>query len=488
MKRDLAMAGLGVAAPVAYLLIARLMGAVGFPLDDAWIHQTYARNLGWDGQWAFILGQPSAGSTSPLWTLLLAVGYTLRIDYLVWTTALNALLLGGLAWLAYRLSNQWWVGVLVALEWHLVWAAASGMETILFSVLVLGAWLLASSRERRTSQKSIGGAAEPPRLSIFGSPLWRSFWGGVLIGLALWARPDGLTLLPFCGVLVWQGEGAGRQPGPVKRLGAWLGGAVLILLPYFLFNLALSGQLWPNTFFAKPAEYASLLALPLWQRLAQIFSAPFIGGLAVLLPGIVLGARRRWAQLAWVGAFLLAYTLRLPVAYQHGRYLIPVIPLLLVIGAEGLAGWVRADAPQLWRRVASRAWAAAVGAVVVAFWLLGARALAADVNFIESEMVTTAKWAAVNIPSQTAVAAHDIGALGYFTDLQLIDLAGLASPEVIPVLGDEARLWAFIRQSQAAYLITYPGWCPSFGADPALTPVFRTGTGCDNMTVYRLRQ
>jgi hypothetical protein len=36
-------------------------GQFGLPLDDAWIHQTYARNLGLNGVMAFSLGQPSTG-------------------------------------------------------------------------------------------------------------------------------------------------------------------------------------------------------------------------------------------------------------------------------------------------------------------------------------------------------------------------------------------------------------------------------------------
>ena len=35
------------------------------------------------------------------------------------------------------------------------------------------------------------------------------------------------------------------------------------------------------------------------------------------------------------------------------------------------------------------------------------------------------------------VAAHDIGALGYLDDHQLVDLAGLITPEVIPFMLDE---------------------------------------------------
>src|SRR5437660_179133 len=92
----------------AYLGLSATGGDLGFPLDDSWIHQTYARNLALRGEFAFIPGQPSAGSTSPLWTLLLAVGYLARINALVWTYALGAALLGLNAWLVYRLMLYWW--------------------------------------------------------------------------------------------------------------------------------------------------------------------------------------------------------------------------------------------------------------------------------------------------------------------------------------------------------------------------------------------
>lgn len=48
-----------------YIAAAYYGGLRGFPLDDAWIHQTYARNLAQSGQLAYLPGQPSAGSTSP---------------------------------------------------------------------------------------------------------------------------------------------------------------------------------------------------------------------------------------------------------------------------------------------------------------------------------------------------------------------------------------------------------------------------------------
>ena len=72
-----------------YLIASRLTQSVGFPLDDAWIHQTYARNLGVNGEWSFIPGQASAGSTAPLWTMVLAIGHALGTGPFLWTFLIN---------------------------------------------------------------------------------------------------------------------------------------------------------------------------------------------------------------------------------------------------------------------------------------------------------------------------------------------------------------------------------------------------------------
>ena len=68
-------------------------GFSGFPLDDAWIHQTYARNLARSGQLAFVPGIPSAGSTAPLWSFLLSLGYLLGVPFQIWTYGLGLILL-----------------------------------------------------------------------------------------------------------------------------------------------------------------------------------------------------------------------------------------------------------------------------------------------------------------------------------------------------------------------------------------------------------
>src|SRR5690606_41130388 len=76
---DVILGSLAAALVVIYVQAA----GGGFPLDDSWIHQVYGRNLAQTGQWAFITGQPSAASTSPLYTVLLAAGYRLNSSYAV---------------------------------------------------------------------------------------------------------------------------------------------------------------------------------------------------------------------------------------------------------------------------------------------------------------------------------------------------------------------------------------------------------------------
>jgi len=44
------------------------------PLDDAWIHLGYARNLLAHGYYTYNPGSVQTGATSPLWTLTLAAG------------------------------------------------------------------------------------------------------------------------------------------------------------------------------------------------------------------------------------------------------------------------------------------------------------------------------------------------------------------------------------------------------------------------------
>jgi len=467
-----------------YLGFSSAGGYLGFPLDDAWIHQTYARNLGQRGEFAFMPGVPSAGSTSPLWSYFLSVGYVLRLEPRLWTYFLGALALALNAYLAGKLAQSLWpefktgvialVAAAVALEWHLSWAAASGMETALFAACAL---------------------------AVFTLPPTRPVLLGLLVGASMLLRPDGLTLLPFALARVLPAPPFFPVlSSPNNEKNAWLRvllGFLMFFIPYLGFNYWLAGAIWPNTFYAKQAEYAILRQFPLWQNAWNVLQQPLLGAQALLLPGwlalVWRAAReRRWAHLVpllWVGAYLAAYILRLPVTYQYGRYVMPVIPILVTLGVGGLAGLVRPAAEKFLTRIFSRVWLLAVVILWLGFWGYGALLYLRDVRIIETEMVATAKWVAANTPPGAVIAAHDIGALGYFGERRLLDLAGLISPEVIPFIRDEARLTEWLTTSGAQYLVTFPDWYEHladgreklFGTTAPYSPA----AGGTNMAVYR---
>jgi hypothetical protein len=475
----LTLLGLSILSVCAYLFASHFYYRLGFPLDDSWIHQTYARNLALRGEWAFLPGQPSNGSTAPLWSALLAIGYLLRLAPYVWTYALGAVILWGLALLAERAVRHLvpacrprfpWAGMLMTLEWHLVWAAGSGMETLLHAALITFV-LVRLTFERRNY-----------------------FSLGLLTGLSLWVHPDGITLLGPAVVAILLGETSfKRRARALVNLGLGFGGLFAL---YLLFNLVLNGSPWPNTFYAKQAEYVVLLQIPLLKRFGLEAVQPLVGVGIALLPGALITAvtaihRRAWgllAGMAWFLGYIGLYAWRLPVTYQHGRYIIPAMPAFFIWGLAGLAGSVFCTSSR-WRWALSTFWKLSTGLLLLAFWGRGARVYAQDVAVIESEMVTVAHWVSANLPANALVATHDIGAMGYFRGHNLVDLAGLVSPNVIPFIRDESGLRKYLNERGVEYLGTFPDWYPSLTRD--LQPVFRTGSpfapalGEENMAVYR---
>jgi len=478
------LAGISLAAVCTYILASFSYFRIGFPLDDAWIHQTYARSLAQTGLWEFFPGQSSAGgSTSPLWSMLLALGHFLKLNIYLWTFGLGALSLWGTACLAewtvrrvipgYR-SLIPWVGILFACEWHFVWAAVSGMETSLhiFFMMLFFALLTGS----------------PGRVL----PL------GLITGLSIWVRPDGITLLlPLFLSISLSISPAGNRINNIFKAGL---GFAIFAVPYLLFNLASTGTLLPNTFYAKQTEYSILQSVPLYSRFFEQAIQALIGPGIILLPAgvfwLVRVIRARdggmLASFVWIVTYLGLYAIRLPVIYQHGRYAMPAMPIVLLMGCLGGSEWFAIRTKRAKTNPFQVAWVLSAGIICAFYFVSGYWTYAKDVAFIESEMVDTAYWVSANIPSDKLISAHDIGALGYFGSHRLIDLAGLISPEVIPFMRDQAQLAQFLDKNSVDFLVSFPSWYPDLirGKVVVFSPESRflkTYSG-ENMAVYRWKQ
>ena len=512
-QRDVLIVVLAILVVTVYALTAATIVAErgapdvpGFPLDDSWIYQTYARNLAQTGQWAFIPGIPSAASTGPLYTALLAVGYALGVPYAIWTHGLGAAALALCALVGMRVATRLFpgvrhIGLLTGLAlvtaWHLVWAAASGMETMLFAALTLVVMDLALRQIDSTADvrgRWLGGMAF-----------------GVTGALLIATRPEGVLLCGLAGLAMLI-----ARPQPDARLFlAWMGGALfgglIGILPYALLNLSLSGSLLPNTFDAKQIRNTPLLARGFPANLVSMIEPLAAGPQLLLVPGVVLAltqfARGRrpgimvlcLMPLAWSAALIVLYALRLPAPYQHGRYVIPALPAFLVIGVGGTA-WIAARHPRkALVRVVQRSFLLTAALLFPIFLLGGARVFGEDVWQINSDMIVAAQWVAANVPPDELLAVHDIGAVGYFASSPerprpILDIAGLVSPEVIPLFFDPEGMRDLMRARGVRYLMVLPpqwddlwlGDAERWGAE--FCERFNAGGGMFGMTIYEYRE
>lgn len=461
------------------------LGTLGFPLDDSWIYQQFARNLAQYGTFTYNPGVPASGATSVLWVPVLALAYALGVDPIIWTYACGAIALFGLALASYWTSLAVFPGrrgvalvtaVVVAADWRMTWSALSGMETAIFTAL---------------SVVMLGVAVK--RLN----PLLI----GVIGGLLAIARPEGLLLLTIASAISLASlDGIPLTRRFLHAIGV-IAGSGAVLAPYFALNWSLTGTWMPTTFYAKQALYAAVTSSGRVAYLIEAARMILIGPAAnaIFAVGAVVAAHKilasrnllRCLPLVWVAVLLVVYALRLPVSFQHGRYFMPLIPVAIIYSVAGTSDLLTLARLHSYRML-QLAFPVLAAALVIISWAIGARILATDVGIIESEHVETARWIDAHTPPGSVVATHDIGALAYFSGRRIIDTTGLLAPDFIAVVRDDKRTLALAQEKGADYFAFLPDWYPRLEPELRGEKVFEASGdylrrfGRRSMVVYRL--
>jgi hypothetical protein len=425
-------------------------GQFGFPLDDAWIHQTYARNLGLHGVMAFSPGQPSTGSTSFGWTLLLATGYWLKVPFFLWTYLWGSIFAVATAFITARLSQNYFdnfrnaliVGVICILEWHLAWAAVSGMEISLFTFLTLLFLLLIN---RDISPWLLGG----------------------LTGMIVLVRPEGIILTSiYVFKLILAGPRETKQI--FLQAAAFLLALSIIISPWVVFNLTYSHRPFPNTALAKFMLYGYPWSLGKSLRyLWNVFIYFLNGPLLLLVPSAgfaiynatMTKSKSHFYPSAWFFSLIGLYAVALPIFPDHGRYLMPLIPLVTIYGIEGLNQLVKRFARS--SLIPYTVWVSLFGMVFM-LWINGASDYAYRIQLFNIVHIQAARWINANTPQDARIATHDIGIIGYYTERQIVDLAGLVTPEIVSIMNDPQKMAEYVRAQQVTYVIVYSGYYREF--------------------------
>lgn len=474
-------------------------GTIGFAMDDAWIHAAVARNFVEGSGWSVVPGRTLSVSTSPTWTLLVAASYFVVRDPIISVLLLSLVLMAGATALFYllveRLTGRPWLalvgGGLFFLNPIAIWGLASGMELplVLLALLAVLAGYYFS---------------EPVSLA-------RLLLVPLLLAFAAVTRPELFLLIPiavldtFYRIWVSGRDDARRQ---AWRTALIQSGVILAALsPYFIFNLVAGGRLFPSTYYAKTLVrgiglsaalqsgnwgeiHRALVTDPLAQ-VSDLVRTLFAHNPAVLLlfvPGLLLFCRE-FANTYTARGNLLAFSVFvLPwfmgmtsptraLSNHADRYYVifpPLVLLLSLLAVDFLLRRAKLVVLPL----------ACVVLMVLAPW----RSTAGAVNYLVTDVDSTERlyhrmgvWIRDNLDPRAKLATNDIGGIAYFAARDLIDVMGLASPEIWPVLWrasgrpqDLGKLKDYLRREKIEYLLVSPKYYPALVRDKKVfTPIMK---------------
>jgi hypothetical protein len=394
-------------------------GHLVYVIDDPYITMAMAKNLALHGQWGITPFQFSSSSSSPLFTLLLAVAY--RLTGVRPETALLLSWCFGLVslWAASRLLRRYvelWVEGLTLLSIVLLTplfvTGTLGMEHSLHLLLCL---LLAA----RWESSSPGATAKT----------------GLLVAAICGVRYEGLLMAAVLVLLLlldrrWLRAG-------VVAVAAWVPVGV-----YAVFSLAHGGDWLPNSVALKGLHVSGLGFAARVAAMRAVLSSNLYRGLplcmllgAVIVVGIGLAVSRKGNDherrqrllhlLTLVGGTGILHLLTGDVgwAFRYEDYLIGL----------GLVAIVCALPPL--HEINRLACVAGTLLFTCALLLLSARAVLAAAllprysQAVYRQQLQTAQFLG-RYYAGAEIAANDIGLINFTTDLHCLDLSGLASAEV----------------------------------------------------------
>ncbi|MCA0458923.1 MAG: glycosyltransferase family 39 protein [Chloroflexi bacterium] len=472
----------------ALALVAIVARALPGPrtIDDAFITFRYSRNIVEGQGFVYNTGVHSLGTTTPLFTLLMAFmsAITGQQDFQWYAITVSALADAVTCILLYllarRLTGNDWLAAIPGLLWAVspasVTFAVGGMET---SVNIL--WMLSA-----TAAYVLIPPTNKRRLFLIG--LFTGLGFLTRIDAALWIGP----LFLFQLIDVWR---AGSGKALLQRVPwqTWVTFAV-VLIPWFTFSTVYFGSPFPRSLSAKTVAYIMPAGKAL-ETLLPTYSTPFfedsvIQGMGLLvfmilylvlnLIGILFTARRAPRLLPFLiypWLYFIVFSVANPLIFRW--YTAPPMPALSLGIFMGLwavvsgIGTRKTDDQPRPNRLLPIVGIVALGWLFtsVSSWVLhpdhGLDRPAPDMAWHKIELyyqdIGTQLREEYAVTPETVVASGDIGAIGYFSRAFILDTVGLVTPSVSsyypisPDLIPEGQNYAIppqlILDEQPAYLV-----------------------------------
>lgn len=438
----------------------------GFPLDDPWIHLTFAKNLVQYQSFSYFKNDMvTAGSTSPLYTLILAGFYIVFKNEMILSYALGLifLIVSTIFFLKISLldfSKETIYAILISVilisdKW-INFISVSGMETTMF-ILVL---LLTTYFYKKRNAVAFA----------------------VFFALILWTRPDGIAFIGALAIdyfiCIYLSKSDNEMILFSKKEFLKIGIIIASLFAiYFGMNLYLSGSLLPNTYNAKLAYYSpefrsrgDFFKNEVWNYFTTgSYGIVMVGFLAGILFSISNLFKKRYdarlLYIAFIFALVFIYWYKLPYAHRFGRYMMPLIPFFILTSGLGFRDLFKLAGKYFNSR------SVAIGSTILVLTITlifsvknyfgNISSYAFECKYINDRQVEAAKWIKENTKEEDIIATHDVGAIGFYSDRKIIDIAGLVTPELITKISDQnyvSYMTDFINKSNVTYVAFLREW------------------------------
>lgn len=474
---------LTIAAGIYFIVSAfHTNGYFGFPIDDSWIHLTFAKNLFEYGSFSYYKNDlVTSGSTSPVYTILLSLFFFISknefiISYLIGIIFGAAAVLMMIKLTLLNFQNSALLAILtaslIALQPKLNLINVSGMETSMF-IFLISASLYAYQKKKIVLL-------------------------GILLGLTIWCRPDGFVLWAAIAMdyllrkIFFRKKSADESFADIsyKEITTTFFIAAVFAVSYFLFNYLLSGSFLPNTYKAKIEYYQQndrnfflkndVLNFFTEGELVMIW-LPFLISVLVIARSLFRKEYNHYfVYLLFIIGLILAYYIKLPFSHRFGRYLLPVMPFYILIAVAGLKTVL--DFIKL--KISKRSNILPDGIFIlyslIALYLSAYNTIniTKDYAFIckyhNDRHVAAGKWINQNTVETDVIAAHDIGAIAFYGERKIIDMAGLVTPELIEHINDKTYseyLNNYLAGHKVDYLAALRNWFEVVNDKPVFTPV-----------------
>ena len=293
----------------------------------------------------------------------------------------------------------------------------------------------------------------------------RWFLGGLAVGVLFLTRGEGVLFGAILGLVVVAGE-ISKERSPTLM---YVLGTALPVLMWSAYALPTFGSILPATLAAKMAQVASGLWAPFPVRLFEEWLpgwgvgpwgaiSTILGYVLVIWGLLAMGIRRRRMLVfpAWGVAFAAGYSVLGVPGYAW--YRLPVLFVLTVVAALGLEAFVRwaLGGQGVGGIRAGLVWTLVSCLIIAAGWQTASAIRKPQEDQRGPAYLKVAQWFNDNADSEQSVAFFEVGALGYYTDLAVVDLVGLVTPSVIPHVLNRDFATGF-WESRPDYLVELEG-------------------------------